>query len=130
MIRLRDLNYHLRQLFRDFVLLNGNLFDLANFSPQHQTLRHLAPFDNLVHIGANTGQEMAMYRFFKINNVVFIEPDIRAFCFLKLRWLVYGRKGKVIRSLIDDVSGKTVNFFFTEPIRRKFHVSTHRYPVS
>jgi FkbM family methyltransferase len=110
-MRLRYYNYHLRQLIRDLVLLSGNPFDLANFSLQHQTLRNLAPFDNLVHIGANTGQEMAMYRFFKFTNVVFIEPDVRAFRFLKLRWLVYGRKGKVIRSLIDEASGKTVNFY-------------------
>jgi FkbM family methyltransferase len=110
-MRLKYFFYHLKQIIRDLVLLTGNRFNVSSFSPQHKILRDLAPFDNLVHIGANTGQEMAMYLYFKIENIIWIEPDPRAFKLLKLRWLVYGRKGKVIRSLIDDVSGKTVNFY-------------------
>jgi hypothetical protein len=54
---------------------------LASFSPKHKILRDLGPFDNLVHIGANTGQEMAMYYFFKIKNVVYIDqiPELSNF---------------------------------------------------
>jgi len=105
------LGYHLKQIVRDLLLLLGNPWNLAHFSPQHQCIFDETPIDMLVHVGANTGQEMATYRFFKIPKVIWIEPDKRALRLLKIRRFFYFSKDKILSGLLDDAGGKEVNFF-------------------
>jgi hypothetical protein len=105
------LGYHLKQIVRDLLLLLGNPWNLARFSPQHQCIFDETPIDMLIHVGANTGQEMATYRFFKIPKVIWVEPDKRALRLLKIRRFFYFSKDKILSGLLDDAGGKEVNFF-------------------
>lgn len=89
----------------------GNPLKLANFSPQHQKLLELGPFDSVLHIGANTGQEMSLYRFMGIKRAIWIEPDENAFFWLKIRRRFYKMKNYLINEFISDKSGEYVTYY-------------------
>ncbi len=103
--------YHLKQIARDVLLLLGNPHNLIHFSPQHKCIFENTPIDMLVHVGANTGQEMATYRYFNIPEVIWIEPDKRALRWLKVRHFFYFSKDKILPGLLDEVGGKEVDFY-------------------
>lgn len=53
-------SYKLKQLIRDIFLYFGNPLRLFDFSPQHKKLIELGPFDSILHIGADIGQELSL----------------------------------------------------------------------
>lgn len=89
----------------------GNPLKLANFSPQHQKLLELGPFDSVLHIGANTGQEMSLYRYMGVKRAIWIEPDEKAFFWLKIRRRFYKMKNYLIHEFISEKSGEYVTYY-------------------
>jgi FkbM family methyltransferase len=104
--------YNFKQSIRDFILKIGNPFKLANFSPQHKKLIDLGPYDQVLHIGANTGQEFSLYNFLRVKSVIWIEPDKQAFRKLRSKGLFYGNIKKFyINEFISDTTGAKVDYY-------------------
>jgi FkbM family methyltransferase len=104
--------YTLKQFFRDLLLRLENPFGIVDFSPQHKLLIDLKPFDSILHIGANVGQEFSLYHLIGPERVVWIEPDKVSFKKLKFRGLFYRKfKSVYIQACISDITG-TVNHFY------------------
>jgi len=104
--------YNLKQVIRDFVLKTGNPFKLANFSPQHKKLIDLGPYHQVLHIGANIGQEFSLYDFIKVKSIIWIEPDSRAYRKLKLKGFFYKNiQNFFIKEFISDKTGLMVDYY-------------------
>lgn len=69
------ISYRLKMLVRDSLLSLGNPFQIVSFSPQHERLTQLAPFETVVHVGADTGQESVFYEFMGTKRVVWVEAN-------------------------------------------------------
>jgi FkbM family methyltransferase len=69
------ISYRLKMLVRDALLSLGNPFQIVSFSPQHERLTQLAPFETVVHVGADTGQESVFYEFMGTKRVVWVEAN-------------------------------------------------------
>jgi hypothetical protein len=105
------IHYHFKQLIRDCILSLGNPLKLANFSPQHEKLLELGPFDSVLHIGANTGQEMSLYKYMGVKRTIWIEPDKKAFFWLKLRKRFYKMQNYMINEFISEKSDEYVTYY-------------------
>ena len=105
------IHYHFKQLIRDCILSLGNPLKLANFSPQHEKLLELGPFDSVLHIGANTGQEMSLYKYLGVKRTIWIEPDKKAFFWLKLRKRFYKMQNYMINEFISEKSDEYVTYY-------------------
>lgn len=104
--------YNIKQVIRDFVLKTGNPFKLANFSPQHKKLIELGPYDYVLHIGANTGQEFSLYDFIKVKIIIWVEPESRAFIKLRLKGFFYKNiQNFFIKEFISDKTGLEVDYY-------------------
>lgn len=104
--------YRLRQFIRDSFLYFGNPFNLFSFSPQHKKLIDLGPYNSVLHIGADIGQELSLYKFIGVKKIVWVEPNKKSISKLKLRAFFYPRiKHKFINSLISDTTGESVVFY-------------------
>lgn len=103
--------YHFKQLIRDCILSLGNPLKLANFSPQHKKLLELGPFDSVLHIGANTGQEMSLYKYMGVKRAIWIEPDEKAFFWLKIRRKFYKMQNNLINEFVSEKSGEYVTYY-------------------
>jgi FkbM family methyltransferase len=104
--------YNIRQIIRDLWLNLGNPFGIFGFSPQHRTLLDFKPYDSVLHVGANTGQEMSLYNYMKIKNVIWVEPDQDAFRKLVMRGKFYKKlKNYYINEFISENSGEDIKFF-------------------
>lgn len=103
--------YHFKQLIRDCILSLGNPLKLANFSPQHKKLLELGPYDSVLHIGANTGQEMSLYKYMGVKRAIWIEPDKKAFFWLKSRSRFYRIQNYMINEFISEKSGECVTYY-------------------
>jgi FkbM family methyltransferase len=106
------LTYNLKQFLRDLLLKFGNPFNIASFSPQHKMLIELKPYDSVLHIGANIGQELSLYHFIGPKRVIWIEPDRVAFKKLKIRGYFYRKFENIyIQACISDETGLTRSYF-------------------
>ena len=104
--------YRLKQLIRDAFLYIGNPFNLFSFSPQHNKLIELGPFNSVLHIGADIGQELSLYKFIGVKRIVWVEPNKKSISKLKLRTIFYPRiRHEFINSLISDITGQLVVFY-------------------
>lgn len=104
--------YRLKQLIRDIFLYFGNPLKLFSFSPQHIKLIELGPYDSVLHIGADIGQELSLYKFIGVKRVIWVEPNSRSILKLRLRTFFYPSINHVfINSLISDKSGQLVSFY-------------------
>lgn len=104
--------YNLKQLVRDLLLKSQNPFNIVNFSPQHRMLIDLKPYDSILHIGANIGQELSLYHLISPERVVWIEPNKAAFKKLKLRGFFYRKFESIyIQACISDKTGITTSFY-------------------
>jgi FkbM family methyltransferase len=104
--------YNLKQYVRDLLLRLGNPFDFVNFSPQHRVLIDLKPYDSVLHIGANVGQELSLYHIIGPKRVIWIEPDKTAFLKLKRRGRIYIKFESVyIQDCISDKTGTVTSFY-------------------
>lgn len=104
--------YNFKQFIRDLTLYFGNPFNLFDFSPQHQTLIELRPYKSVLHIGANIGQELSLYRYMNVEKVIWIEPDKEAFKKLKRRIKVYHKiDNRLINELITQFSSDKVTYY-------------------
>ena len=104
--------YNVKQVIRDFVLKTGNPFKLANLSPQHKKLIELGPYHQVLHIGANTGQEFSLYDFIKVKSIIWIEPESRAFRKLKFKGYFYKKiQNFFIKEFISDKTGLEVDYY-------------------
>ena len=104
--------YSLKQFIRDLLLKSGNPFNFVSFSPQHRMLIDLKPYDWVLHIGANVGQELSLYHIIGPERVIWIEPDKLAFKKLKLRGFFYRKFESVyIEACISDKSGIVTSFY-------------------
>jgi hypothetical protein len=103
--------YNLKQYVRDLLLRLGNPFNFVSFSPQHRVLIDFKPYDQVLHIGANVGQELSLYHMIGPKRVIWIEPDKTAFLKLKRRGRVYRKFESVyIQACISDKTGITTSF--------------------
>ena len=73
------LSYRVKMVIRDLFLRAGNPFQIVSFSPQHKRLYELSPFEVVVHVGADTGQESVFYEFIKSKKVLWIEANPETF---------------------------------------------------
>lgn len=104
--------YRFKQLIRDAFLYIGNPFNLFSFSPQHKKLIELGPYNSVLHIGADIGQELSLYKFIGVKRIIWVEPNKKSILKLKLRTLFYPRiKHEFINALISDVTGELVVFY-------------------
>ena len=71
--------YRFKMVFRDLILRAGNPFQIVSFSPQHRRISELSPFDVVVHVGADTGQESVFYEYIKSKKVFWIEANPNTF---------------------------------------------------
>jgi FkbM family methyltransferase len=131
--------YHFKQLIRDSILFLGNPFNLAKFSPQHKKLIELGPFDTVLHIGANTGQEMSLYKYIGLKRAVWVEPDEKAFFWLKLRSKFYKIETYLINEFISNKSDEYVTYYrfnrsgansSFKPLKEFLNSDTKRYVKS
>ncbi len=105
-------SYNLKQFLRDTILYFGNPMNIANFSPQHQYLIKYGPYEQVLHIGANIGQELSLYNWIGVNSVIWIEPDERAISRLKFRSKFYRNFRNIfINAFISEKSGEIVPFY-------------------
>ena len=94
------------------ILYFGNPKKIAKFSPQHEYLIKHGPYEMVLHIGANIGQELSLYKLIGVNSVVWVEPDKRAINRLKFRSKFYSNFENIfINAFISDTSNKTVSFY-------------------
>jgi len=106
------IRYNLMQLFRDIILYFGNPMNVASFSPQHKSLIKFGPYERVLHIGANIGQELSLYNLIGVNSVIWIEPDERAMSRLKFRSKFYRSFIHVfINAFISEKSNEIVPFY-------------------
>lgn len=104
--------YSLKQFIRDLLLRLGNPFNFASFSPQHRVLLDFKPYDSILHIGANIGQELSLYDLIRPTRVIWIEPDKMAFRKLKRRGFFYRKFENIyIQACISEKTGMTANFY-------------------
>jgi len=83
-----------------------------NFSPQHKRLLELGPYNQVLHIGANCGQEFSLYDFMGVTSIVWIEPEKRSLSKLKLKSIFYlNIKNYFIREFISDTTGKVLDYY-------------------
>ena len=99
--------YSLKQFIRDLLLKLGNPFSFVSFSPQHRTLIDLKPYDWVLHVGANIGQELSLYHIIGPERVIWIEPDKIAFKKLKFRDFYYN-----YRQYLNIISPEEINKIF------------------
>ena len=86
--------------------------NIANFSPQHKSLIKFGPYETVLHIGANIGQELSLYNWIGVNSVIWIEPDERAMSRLKFRSKFYRSfKHVFINAFISEKSNEIVPFY-------------------
>jgi FkbM family methyltransferase len=86
--------------------------NIASFSPQHESLIKYGPYETVLHIGANIGQELSLYNFIGVSSVIWIEPDKRAIDRLKFRSKFYRNFRNIfINAFISEKSGETVPFY-------------------
>jgi FkbM family methyltransferase len=79
------LSYRIKMFIRDLILWVGNPFQIISFSAQHKRICELAPFETIVHVGADTGQESVFYEFLKTKRVVWVEANPDTFKILLKR---------------------------------------------
>jgi len=104
--------YNLKQLIRDIILKMGDPLKLLEFSPQHKKLVDLGPYDQVLHIGANTGQEFSLYNYIGVKSVIWIEPEKESLRRLRRKSLFWGNlRSFYINEFISDVTGVKVNFY-------------------
>jgi FkbM family methyltransferase len=104
--------YNLKQTIRDLILKMGNPLKLMNFSPQHQKLIELGPYDQVLHIGANSGQEFSLYDYIGLKSAIWVEPEAAALRKLKRKSLLYRNiKSSYVNEFISEVTGIKVNFY-------------------
>jgi FkbM family methyltransferase len=104
--------YKSKQLIRDIFLYFGNPLSLFDFSPQHKKLIELGPFDSVLHIGADIGQELSLYNFIGVRRVIWIEPNPKSISKLKRRAFFYPRIKQIfINALISNTTGQQVVFY-------------------
>ena len=104
--------YNIRQIIRDLWLYLGNPFGIFSFSPQHRTLLDFKPYNSVLHVGANTGQEMSLYNYMSIKRVIWVEPDQDAFRKLIMRGKFYRKlKNNYVNEFISEKSGEVIDFF-------------------
>jgi FkbM family methyltransferase len=102
----------MKQLIRDIFLYLGNPGNLFNFSPQHLKLIECGPYDTVLHIGSEIGQELSLYNFIGVKRVIWIEPIKKSLLKIKVRSIFYPRvKHVFINSLILDKSGQLTHFY-------------------
>lgn len=90
----------------------GNPGNLFNFSPQHLKLIEYGPYDTVLHIGSDIGQELSLYNFIGVKRVIWIEPIKKSLRKIKVRSIFYPRiKHIFINSLILDKSGQLTHFY-------------------
>jgi len=73
------LSYRFKMVIRDLILQVGNPFQIVSFSPQHKRISELSPFEVVVHVGADTGQESVFYEYIKSKKVFWIEANPNTF---------------------------------------------------
>lgn len=106
------MTYDLKQFVRDLLLRYGNPFNIVGFSPQHKMLIELKPYESVLHIGANIGQELSLYHLIGPKRVIWIEPDEVSFKKLKFRGYFYKKFENIyIQACISDKTGVTTSFF-------------------
>jgi len=106
------LAYNLKQSIRDTLLRLGNPFNFVSFSPQHKILIDLKPYNSVLHIGANIGQELSLYHVICPKRVIWIEPDKEAFKKLKRRGFFYRKFENIyIQACISEKTGMTTSFY-------------------
>lgn len=104
--------YSLKQFLRDLLLYLGNPINIVSFSPQHEYLIKYGPYETVLHIGANIGQELSLYNYIGVNSVIWIEPDKRAIARLKFRSKFYRNFRNIfINSFISEKSDEIVPFY-------------------
>ena len=104
--------YFLKQTVREIFLYIGNPFNIFDFSSQHLKLIELGPFDTVLHIGADIGQELALYKFIGVRRVIWIEPNRKAMLKLKIRSFFYPSLNHVfINRVISDKDNEEVTFY-------------------
>ena len=104
--------YHLRQIIRDIFLYFGNPGGVFKFSPQHEKLIEYGPYKEIIHVGANIGQELSLYNYLQTQKVYWVEADDHATKILRLRCMLYRKINHVIiKEFLSDLSGKEVNFY-------------------
>lgn len=112
MYNLPVFKYRIKQLIRDIFLYLGNPASLFNFSPQHLKLIEYGPYNTVLHIGSEIGQELSLYNFIGVKRVIWIEPIKKSLRKIKVRSIFYPNiKHIFINSLILDTSGKLTNFY-------------------
>jgi FkbM family methyltransferase len=86
--------------------------NIANFSPQHESLIKYGPYEIVLHIGANIGQELSLYNWIGVNSVVWVEPDEQAMSRLRFRSKFYRNFINVfINAFISEESNKLLPFY-------------------
>jgi FkbM family methyltransferase len=86
--------------------------NIANFSPQHKSLIKFGPYETVLHIGANIGQELSLYNWIGVNSVIWIEPDERAISRLKFRSKFYRSFTNIfINAFISEESNEILPFY-------------------
>jgi FkbM family methyltransferase len=106
------MTYYLKQFIRDLLLKLGNPLNIVSFSPQHRMLINLKPYDSVLHIGANVGQEFSLYHLIGPERVIWIEPDKVAFKKLKLKGVFYRKFESIyIQACISDKTGIAASFY-------------------
>lgn len=104
--------YNFKQIIRDFFLYIGNPGNLFKFSPQHQKLIEYGPYKEIIHVGANIGQELSLYNYLKAGKIYWVEADNRAAKILSLRCKLYRNiRHMIIKEFLSDLSGKQVIFY-------------------
>jgi FkbM family methyltransferase len=121
--------YNFKQYIRDLALYVGNPFDLFDFSPQHQALIELHPFNSVLHIGANIGQELSLYNYMNVEKVIWIEPDEQAFKKLTKRAKAYSKMdNQLINELITEFSNEKVTYYkFSQSGANSIYEPTEKY---
>lgn len=104
--------YNLKQIIRDIFLYFGNPSGVFKFSPQHKKLIEYGPYKEIIHVGANIGQELSLYNYMQAEKVYWVEADDQAINILRLRCMLYRKiRHVIIKEFLSDLSGKEVNFF-------------------
>jgi FkbM family methyltransferase len=104
--------YKFKQLIRDLFLYFGNPFNLFSFSPQHMKLIEFGPFDCVLHIGADIGQELSLYKFIGVKRIIWVEPNKKSLSKLKRRAIFYPKiQHDFVKALVSDTTGQSVTFY-------------------
>ncbi len=101
--------YQLKMTIRDLILWAGNPFHMVSFSPQHKRIQELSPFDTIVHVGADTGQESVFYEYLRTRRVFWIEANPNTYEILVKN--IRKRKHSVqiaANALVSSTSGKNL----------------------